>query len=377
MILFADINMGKTVVITESQLFKLLLEAMSLDDIHDKYYANINKDAFLNVLKLDPTYSEGRIGKYGKWLLSLYQNGNLKEEDGYKAKEYLTLFNKFKNRIQAKDIMQFKTLPDLYNIVKPFMENPDQATSNSDEIRRAKENVNKIYEDGNWLVISPQTEEAAVYYGKGTQWCTAADKSENMFNEYHNQGELYINIDKRNNRKYQFHFESNQFMDERDYDIDKPVAVTIGLPENIVNGYISKYGVEAAIQLKTTYDKDYIAEIENEYYDDLYIDDSGSKLMCFNGYDFVDITEIKSFLFHFGTKAYGGRFIVVYDDYNHEEDIYDLEDDSYITDKIEYGYHDGINKIVANQMLPCAKIETDSDFWMLDYASGNLSKIEK
>ena len=50
---------------------------------------------------------------------------------------------------------------------------------------------------------------------KNTQWCTAADGN-NQFNYYNSQGPLYININKADNEKYQFHFESDQFMDETD-----------------------------------------------------------------------------------------------------------------------------------------------------------------
>lgn len=72
-----------------------------------------------------------------------------------------------------------------------------------------------MYEDDKWLIIIPHTEEAACYYGANTRWCTAA-KEDNMFDYYNNDGPLYINIYKPKNRKYQFHFESSQFMDEED-----------------------------------------------------------------------------------------------------------------------------------------------------------------
>jgi hypothetical protein len=37
-----------------------------------------------------------------------------------------------------------------------------------------------------------------------------------MFGSYNNQGPLYIVLIKPENARYQFHWESNQFMDERD-----------------------------------------------------------------------------------------------------------------------------------------------------------------
>jgi hypothetical protein len=156
------------------------------------------------------------MGKYGKWLLSIYQKGKLKLEDLYKASEYLSTFKLYSNKIEQKDINQYGSLQDLYRVVKPYIDNPHQATSKSDEIRRIKDGAEKAYEDEKWLVIIPHTKEAAIEYGKGTQWCTAATKSNNYFDFYNEDGNLYINILKGTNKKYQFHFESNQFMDVND-----------------------------------------------------------------------------------------------------------------------------------------------------------------
>lgn len=197
---------------------EILDEAMSTADVYQKYYSNIPQAEFDQIVKADPTSKPNKMGIYCKWLLTLYTAGKLLLEDLYKATEYLTTFTKFKAKIQQKDINQFKSLPDLYNVIQPFAEAPDQATSNSDEVRKAKQGADKVYEDSQWLIIVPHTMEAAKYYGANTQWCTASDNN-NMFDEYYSRGELYINIDKVNNRKYQFHFEDEQFKDERDHGI--------------------------------------------------------------------------------------------------------------------------------------------------------------
>ena len=79
----------------------LLLEA-TLDDIYTKYYSNIPQDEFWQIIKADPTYNEQKsqkMGKYGKWLLNLYKQGKLKNEDLYKATDYLSYFVKYYNKI--------------------------------------------------------------------------------------------------------------------------------------------------------------------------------------------------------------------------------------------------------------------------------------
>lgn len=226
------------IIINESQFINLF-EAVNLTDIHKKYYNTIPKDIFMKIISADPTYrveKSQKMGKYGKWLLQLYLNRRLKVEDLYKATDYLRCFINYYNVIKDKDINKIKSLQELYEIVQPYL-GGDIATSKSDEVRKIKEGAEKVYEDSEWLIIIPHTQEASCYYGKGTQWCTAAERSNNMFDHYNNQGPLYININKVNGKKYQFHFESNSFMDETDSAIDTPIAETINLSEGAINWY--------------------------------------------------------------------------------------------------------------------------------------------
>lgn len=226
------------IIINESQFINLF-EAATLNDIYTKYYSKIPQDIFNQIISADPTYNSNKpdkMGKYGKWLLQLYINRRLKIEDLYKATNYLKCFIDYYNVIQDKDINKIKSLQELYDVVRPYLDG-NAATSKSDEVRKIKEGAEKVYEDERWLVIVPHTKEASCYYGKGTQWCTAADRSNNMFDQYNDDGPLYINIDKLNNRKYQFHFETNSFMDENDNEIDGPIAKTCELSDGLCNWY--------------------------------------------------------------------------------------------------------------------------------------------
>ena len=265
------------IFLNESQFFTMLCEAASLDDIYAKYYSGIDRDIFNQIISSDPTWSSERpdkMGKFGKWLLKLYMSKSLIIEDLYKAKEYLSYFIKYNNRIDVKDINKYRSLPELYNVVKVFMDNPDVATSNSDEVRRIKEGAEKVYEDGEWLIVVPHTKEASCYYGKGTQWCTAAEQSHNMFDHYNDQGNLYINIRKSDGEKFQFHFESDSFMDATDSGINTPIYSTIGFTDNVLNFYNERVG-----------EKGYRKLVETK--EEVYATDSGYMLMlCTN--PFID-----------------------------------------------------------------------------------------
>ena len=217
--------MPKTIIITERQAEMLaLLNEASAEELYPKYYSNINKDDFDKIVDVgrDPTNpNSNKLGKYAKWLLNLYQNNQLKMEDLYKAEEYIPVFDKMcrVNKIQNKDLNAYKTLPDMYRVVQPYLDK--QVVSKSDEVQQIKqEGAEKVYEDSEWLIVNPKTKEAAIYYGKGTQWCTAATTSNNMFDNYNNRGPLHVIINKKTDRKFQYHKESGQFMDEKDKPID-------------------------------------------------------------------------------------------------------------------------------------------------------------
>jgi hypothetical protein len=77
-------------------------------------------------------------------------------------------------------------------------------------------------------VVIPRTETAAQYFGRNTRWCTSA-KTSNQFASYNRQGPLYIILFKKNNVRWQWHFQAEQFMNERDE--DNKDMVEMALPQ--------------------------------------------------------------------------------------------------------------------------------------------------
>ena len=75
------------IIITEGQLYNLICEAATLDDIYVKYYSDIDRGIFNKIVSSDPTWREdkpNKMGKFGKWLLKLWVNKKLMLEDLYK-----------------------------------------------------------------------------------------------------------------------------------------------------------------------------------------------------------------------------------------------------------------------------------------------------
>ena len=83
------------------------------------------------------------------------------------------------------------------------------------DIEVKEQETKKIFESDKLLVIQPLTKRAAIKYGSGNKWCNAGKKN-NMFDNYNKDGPIYIIVTKQDNKKYQLHFESGQFMDEKD-----------------------------------------------------------------------------------------------------------------------------------------------------------------
>lgn len=100
----------------------------ALEDIK-KYYPNIDDTMFMQLINLDPTYrGNDSAGKYGKWLLNLYNKGNLSEENFNEVPELLNQFTLYRNRIQNKDLNSYKTLDALSDILATVIDDDSMLT---------------------------------------------------------------------------------------------------------------------------------------------------------------------------------------------------------------------------------------------------------
>jgi len=165
----------------------------------------------------DPT----RNKEYSQSIAKLYANGQSKLEDvASTLADYLAKFDKLKRKKKIQpprnDFNRYKNLEDFYDVVDEY---PDEEVEDKPE---EKKNAQELYRDSKLIVTVPQDVEAACYYGQGTRWCTAG-KNNNMY-DYYTRGNkpLYIIIPRQPaypNEKYQFHFETKQFMNEQDRQI--------------------------------------------------------------------------------------------------------------------------------------------------------------
>jgi hypothetical protein len=168
-----------------------------------------------SVEQADPTKNK----QYVPWIIRTYVNSpSLKFEDAVsKVNEPLKKFFKLvsKKQIPApnNDIGRIKDLATLVQTVDQYPDIEDQPK----DVDRGQ--ALEVYKDADLRIIEPIDQTAACYYGQGTKWCTAA-KQNNMFYRYDKEGKLYIIIPTKPahaGEKYQFHFPTKQFMDEKDH----------------------------------------------------------------------------------------------------------------------------------------------------------------
>jgi hypothetical protein len=154
---------------------------------------------------------------------------------------------------ELMDINRFKTESDLSKLHKEVLEifyNTDE----KEEIQKG--DAKEILNNSEVRIIIPQDQDAACYYGQGTQWCTAAKKN-NMFDEYHSQNNpLFVLIPKtpsHNGEKYQIRIasESTEIMDETDSPVD--LSSILNRFENTdLEGMLTKYSVDAKYLIEFT-----------------------------------------------------------------------------------------------------------------------------
>lgn len=259
-------------VILEDSRFELLSDALTKpfkNKDGKPVKAQLTKNEFNALVATDPTtrlndvdlnnakpndLSKVKAGKYVQWLIKQYlkvpteiqpgENGYDRElaqvkatfiEDLYKVKEDLLKYEKFKGRLSQdmRDINKLTT-DSLYDAVKDF----DLTLATTTKSERKTSSVHpgaKLAFDGpTWKVIEIENKgaigkEAACFYGgnnKETRWCTSTPGTDQWFNRYIKDGSLYV-VYKQNDtdvspetglpkERYQFHFQSNQFMDKDD-----------------------------------------------------------------------------------------------------------------------------------------------------------------
>jgi len=208
--------------------FKINEDQQNPKEIADKYYKDIPTDILSKFVEADPTsvIKDGKvkkIGSYVKFLAKIYRNKSLLLEDLPRAKQYLTIYHNNKANLKDKDILKFDSLSDLAKAVRQYLD--IESGELTPFLKQLPENSYKLlFENNDWRVYKPLTEQAAAVLGIGTSWCTswgkyAVEKDKqsltSQFYKYKNNLLVFVNnnIDKP---EWQLHLETKQFNDKWD-----------------------------------------------------------------------------------------------------------------------------------------------------------------
>jgi hypothetical protein len=188
----------------------------------------------------DPTKNKS----YSQAITRLYCFGQtLLEDIASTLSQYLIKFDKLKRKKKIpapyNDFMRYKSLDEFMTVVEELPD-PDS------EIEQQKVGALQVPADVQYkviygtfdsamritsdcVVIVPENRQAGYWWAKEypkkgvtNRWCTAWEGDNSRFDYYSRQGPLYIIIPARrndDNEKYQFHFETKQFMDYQDHQI--------------------------------------------------------------------------------------------------------------------------------------------------------------
>jgi hypothetical protein len=101
-----------------------------------------------------------------------------------------------------------------------------------------------------WHIVVPNNKESAIYWGAGTDWCTAKRGSGEVgYHKYHKpEDPLVIFTNSRTGHRYQFHYSSRQFRDIHENEI-KNLALAKGLHD-----FVEHLGVDHPLRGRSFFD---------------------------------------------------------------------------------------------------------------------------
>lgn len=229
-------------------------EVATYEDLKDKVNAGKYTEWILKSLfNMKPDSEDVKKGS-PEYNREMAEKVRLFMEDLFKVNDDLVKFTKYKAYFpqDKRDINKFSSPEELFRFLQSF-QLPEKKKKELEkkelkkEIRKEREGFNHpgaetVFVGDNYTVVKiqgdgPKQKEAAGWYGGyydhdagESRWCTSPPNS-SYFHTYIKQGPLYVILANNDNGKvgkrtglpqerYQWHFESNQFMDRDDHQID-------------------------------------------------------------------------------------------------------------------------------------------------------------
>ena len=124
-------------------------------------------------------------------------------------------------KVGTTDLYQYKfTDTEMINFLGFDLFQAKERKEEKNKRKDAKKNSDKIYEDGNWLVIRPKSWQASCVYGAGTRWCTTSKENDSHFKRETDRNFLIYVINKNkssNDDQYKVAWQIPYLKDVRRY----------------------------------------------------------------------------------------------------------------------------------------------------------------
>lgn len=188
--------------IIKLELVSQLLSEGRVEDAKAKFPQDV--DVIDYFVSQDPSGNN----KYLNWEMKMFKQlppdapTELKERHKELIANLIKGFHQHSQRLQLRDINQYKTLGDLNTAVSPLIKaSEEKAVAKLEQ----EEGTKKLYEDSDWLLIVPLTHKTSCKYGANTQWCVASRDTSEHFKNYTKEGVLVFLIHKKSNNKFAFY----------------------------------------------------------------------------------------------------------------------------------------------------------------------------
>jgi len=167
-------------------LGKVLLEGRR-EDFIQKYRGKFNLEQLKSIISAATQLSQNLkfIDFLGRTISPLNFEQNLND-----AVKLVPEFVRYQENLPVKDINQYESIDQLRDVISTHTNRDRRSVQDND-------GAIKIYEDDNFVIVSPTSHEGSCYYGAGTKWCTATRDSSKHFDGYNERGKLFYVISKK------------------------------------------------------------------------------------------------------------------------------------------------------------------------------------
>lgn len=226
-------------MLMEDRIDWLKSNVKSINSSHDTFALHRDPHAIIDFLATNADPSKKKV--HTQHLIRMYNAGKFRQEDAPRVHDTLFNFDKYKSKLpeEQRDINKHADIASIERAVQPHL---GTASTNAEAREQLKKNFTLnipdkhelMYDDSNISIYHLKDKETSQkLYASAksskkpgvypTEWCTAAESDRhNMFDTYHTQGNLFVIHRKSDGEVFQFHPNTNQFMNKEDRTITQP-----------------------------------------------------------------------------------------------------------------------------------------------------------